>query len=162
MRNFFIVSVAFISFFSFGFENYSSSSCTIHLKSGSFTKGTKDINSIFTFKAVYFDKDSYELREEAKAELQKVLEVMKANPSIKIEVRSHTDSRNSEEESMKLSIQRSFVILNWLVANGIDSNRLIAKGFGKSQLINRCSDGVPCSEEQHQENRRSEFVISEI
>lgn len=162
MRKFFIACIVFISFFSFGFENYSSSSCTIHLKSGSLSKGTKDISSVFTFKAVYFDKDSYELREEAKAELQKVLEVMIANPSIKIEVRSHTDSRNSEEESMKLSIQRSYVIVNWLVANGIEANRLIARGFGKSQLINTCTDSVPCSEEQHQENRRSEFVISEI
>lgn len=162
MKNFFSISIALISLCSFSFENYSTSSCTIHLKSGSLSKGTKDISSIFTFKAVYFDIDSYELRDEAKAELQKVIEVMKAHPSIKIEVRSHTDSRNSEEESMKLSIQRSYVIINWLVANGIDSNRLIAKGFGKSQLINKCSDGVPCSEEQHQENRRSEFVISEI
>lgn len=82
-------------------------------KIGQFFKRNKGYQFNFTFKVVYFDKDSYELKQEATAELQKVLEVMKANPSIKIEVRSHTDSRNSEEQSMKLSIQRSFVIVNW-------------------------------------------------
>lgn len=76
-----------------------------------------------------------------------------------IDIRSHTDSRQTHKYNERLSDRRAKSTLNYMVKNGIDSNRLTAKGYGETQLVNRCSDGVPCSEAEHQQNRRSEFII---
>jgi outer membrane protein OmpA-like peptidoglycan-associated protein len=81
---------------------------------------------------------------------------------MKIAVKTHTDCRATAEYNRKLSDRRAVSIMNWLVANGIAKNRLTAKGYGESQLINKCADGVKCSEEEHQANRRSEFIVTSM
>ena len=84
---------------------------------------------------------------------------MQQYPEMKIEVRSHTDSRQTANYNEKLSDKRAKATVDWLVKNGINSVRLIGNGYGESQLVNHCADGVKCTEEEHQANRRSEFII---
>ena len=81
---------------------------------------------------------------------------------MKIDVRSHTDSRNTAKYNRKLSDARAKSTMRWLIGTGISPDRLTAKGYGESQLINKCADGVDCTEEQHQQNRRSEFIITSL
>jgi outer membrane protein OmpA-like peptidoglycan-associated protein len=87
---------------------------------------------------------------------------MKQNPKMKIDVRSHTDSRQTAKYNLALSDMRSKSTIDWLVKNGIDAARLTGKGYGESQLVNKCADGVKCTEEEHQANRRSEFIVTSI
>ena len=123
-------------------------------------KNGDDLAKTFGIKIIYFDLDKSNIREDAAIELEKILDVMVENPRIKINIKSHTDSRASFEYNDQLSERRAKSTLEWLVKNGIDSNRLTAKGYGERELINKCSDDVPCSEEEHQANRRSEFIIN--
>ncbi len=81
---------------------------------------------------------------------------------MKIDIRSHTDSRAPFKYNEKLSDNRAKSTRAWLIAKGISASRLTAKGYGERQLVNECSDGVKCTEEQHQANRRSEFIIVEM
>lgn len=87
---------------------------------------------------------------------------MEEYPKMKIDIRSHTDSRASHKYNDQLSDRRAKSTLQWLIDQGIDASRLTAKGYGERQLVNQCADGVKCTEEEHQENRRSEFVIVKI
>ena len=79
--------------------------------------------------------------------------------NISIELNSHTDSRGSSSANQTLSQARAQSVVNYLVAKGINKNRLVAKGFGETKLVNKCADGVTCTEAQHQQNRRTEFRI---
>lgn len=122
-------------------------------------KNGDDLAKTFGIKIIYFDLDKSNIREDAAIELEKILDVMVENPTIKINIKSHTDSRASFEYNDQLSERRAKSTLEWLVKNGIDTGRLTAKGYGERQLVNKCSDDVPCSEDEHQANRRSEFII---
>ncbi|MEN9908264.1 MAG: hypothetical protein RLZZ540_1413 [Bacteroidota bacterium] len=121
-----------------------------------------DIAKVFGIKIIYFDLNKFDIRPDAALELSKILDVMIQNPSIKIDIRSHTDSRDTAAYNEKLSERRAASTKAWLIKNGIDQSRLAAKGYGESQLVNKCADGVECTEEEHQANRRSEFVIISI
>ena len=122
-------------------------------------KNGDDLAKTFGIKIIYFDLDKSNIREDAAIELEKILDVMVENPTIKINIKSHTDSRASFEYNDQLSERRAKSTLEWLVKNGIDTGRLTAKGYGERELVNKCSDDVPCSEDEHQANRRSEFII---
>lgn len=108
---------------------------------------------------IYFDTDKFEIRPDAAKELDKVVFIMKSNETIKIELGSYTDSRASDEYNLWLSEQRAIATVNYIVSKGIDANRILGKGYGETDLVNECENEVPCSEEQHQLNRRTEFVI---
>lgn len=109
---------------------------------------------------IYFDFDKSNIRPDAEVELQKVITVLKKYPNMTIDVRSHTDSRAPAEYNQALSDRRNASTIKYIInAGGIDASRLTGQGYGESQLVNRCSDGVDCSEEEHQLNRRSEFII---
>jgi outer membrane protein OmpA-like peptidoglycan-associated protein len=82
-----------------------------------------------------------------------------SNPTIKIELGSHTDSRESLKYNQLLSERRAQAAVDYLIEKGIDKDRLTAKGYGKTRLVNECTDGVQCPEEMHQQNRRTEFRI---
>ena len=122
-------------------------------------KNGDDLAKTFGIKIIYFDLDKSNIREDAAIELEKILDVMVENPTIKINIKSHTDSRASFEYNDQLSERRAKSTLEWLVKNGIDIGRLSAKGYGERELVNKCSDEVTCTEEEHQVNRRSEFII---
>lgn len=108
---------------------------------------------------IYFDLDKYYIRPDAAIELEKVVKIMKRCKDIKIEARSHTDSRASHAYNVTLSENRAKSTVDYLIKRGIDPSRLKWKGFGETQLVNGCSDGVKCTEAEHQVNRRTEFVI---
>jgi outer membrane protein OmpA-like peptidoglycan-associated protein/tetratricopeptide (TPR) repeat protein len=121
-----------------------------------------DLAKCFGIKMIYFDLDKSFVRKEAAFELEKILDVMKQHPEMKIDVRSHTDSRQTAKYNEALSDRRAKATIAWLVNNGIEASRLTGKGYGESQLINKCTDGTVCSEVEHQANRRSEFIIVSI
>ncbi|MCC9074472.1 OmpA family protein [Flavobacterium sp. F-65] len=121
-----------------------------------------DLAKTFNIPIIYFDLDKSFIRKEAAFELEKILAVMQQYPKMKIDVRSHTDSRATFKYNEALSDRRAKSTIAWLVKNGISSDRLTGKGYGESQLVNHCSDGVKCTEQEHQANRRSEFVVISI
>ncbi|MFH6965272.1 OmpA family protein [Flavobacterium plurextorum] len=121
-----------------------------------------DLAKCFGIKMIYFDLDKSFVRTEAAFELEKILDVMKQHPNIKIDVRSHTDSRQTHAYNEKLSDRRAKATIAWLVKNGIAADRLTGKGYGETQLVNQCVDNVKCTEEEHQANRRSEFIITSM
>lgn len=88
-----------------------------------------------------------------------LLSLMKEKPNLNIEILSHTDSRGNDEYNNSLSQQRAQSVVNYLVSKGISRSRLVAKGYGETRLKNRCSNGVECSDAEHQVNRRTEFRI---
>lgn len=120
-----------------------------------------DIANVIKFNQIYFDLDKSYIRKDAKVELEKIVEVLKTYPEIKIEIGSHTDARQHRKYNKILSQKRAEATLNYLVKRGISKSRLTAKGYGELRLVNKCSDGIICSEKEHQQNRRSTFVIVE-
>lgn len=125
-------------------------------------KEGEDLAKILQIEEIYFDLDKWNIRPDAEVELQKVVEIMHKYPDIKIEIGSHTDSRASKAYNEKLSENRAQSTRQWIVDQGIEANRITAKGYGEYQLVNHCEDDVPCTEEEHQKNRRSEFIIVEM
>jgi outer membrane protein OmpA-like peptidoglycan-associated protein len=121
-----------------------------------------DLGKCFGIKMIYFDLDKYNIRTEAALDLEKILDVLNQNPTMKLDIRSHTDSRASFEYNEVLSENRAKSTINWLMKNGVAPSRLSGKGYGETQLVNQCSDDVKCTEDQHQLNRRSEFIISDL
>lgn len=87
------------------------------------------------------------------------MSIMQQNPTLKIELSSHTDSRGNDDYNLKLSQRRADAAVAYIVSKGINRNRLEAKGYGETRLVNNCGNGVECSEEQHQENRRTEIKV---
>ena len=118
-----------------------------------------DLAKVFEIKEIKFDYNKADIRPDAAVELTKIVEVMREYPKMKIDIRSHTDSRGADSYNLKLSDRRAKATLEWIVKQGIERKRLTAKGYGETQLVNGCSNGVPCTEEEHQENRRSEFIV---
>ena len=118
-----------------------------------------DLAKVFEIKEIKFDYNKANIRPDAEVELTKIVEVMREYPKMKIDIRSHTDSRGSDSYNLKLSERRAKATVEWMVKQGIERKRLTAKGYGETQLVNGCSNGVPCTEEEHQENRRSEFIV---
>jgi outer membrane protein OmpA-like peptidoglycan-associated protein len=118
-----------------------------------------DFAKTLKLKPIYFDYNGYKIRESSKIELNKVVEVLKVRPSISIKINSHTDSRGQDDFNMKLSENRAKATMDYIVGHGIEKERVSAEGYGETHLINRCSNGVKCSEAEHQQNRRSEFII---
>ncbi len=118
-----------------------------------------DLGCRLTLQPIYFDFDRYNIRPDAAIELAKILAAMREYPQLIIHIESHTDSRGSDTYNELLSERRAQSTLEWLVSKGISRDRLSAKGYGESRLINECSNGVSCSEEKHQLNRRSMFII---
>ncbi len=118
-----------------------------------------DLSKVFYIKEIYFDLDKYNIRPDAAIELAKILEVLLEYPTMKIAINSHTDSRQTSTYNVILSNNRAKSSKEWLIKQGISSDRLTAKGYGETNLVNNCKDGVDCNEEQHQANRRSEFIV---
>jgi outer membrane protein OmpA-like peptidoglycan-associated protein len=108
---------------------------------------------------IYYDLGRASVRSEAIPELNKLLQLLIDNPDIKLEISSHTDAQGPAEFNERLSERRARAVVSWLAAKGIPRDRLVARGYGETRLVNECADGVECSEEQHQLNRRTEFRV---
>jgi len=116
-------------------------------------------NNIIALDNIYFDLDKYDIRPDAALELDELVQVLKDNPRLNIEMGSHCDSREAEGYNQRLSENRAKATVDYLISKGIDAKRLSAKGYGETRHLNDCYDGVSCSEEEHQRNRRTEFKI---
>jgi len=125
-------------------------------ESSGWTKGAGGIG--YTVK-VYYDSDQAAIRTESRPELEKLLRTLLDNPILRIEIAAHTDARGPDDYNRNLSQRRAESVVEWLVKNGVARDRLRAQGYGESLPVNRCINGVDCSEEQHQQNRRTEFII---
>lgn len=121
-----------------------------------------DLAKEFKIEQIYFDLAKYNIRPDAAIELDKIVKFMKEYPTAKIDVRTHTDCRASDKYNMTLSDNRAKSVMTYIVNSGIDPSRLTGRGYGETRLVNKCEDGVKCTEEEHQQNRRSEFIIIEM
>ena len=108
---------------------------------------------------IYYDLDKATLRPESFPALDTLLAIFKQNPDITVEIGSHTDSRGSDAYNLKLSQARAQSVVDYLITKGIESERLIAKGYGETKLLNNCGNDVKCTEEEHQRNRRTTFRV---
>lgn len=108
---------------------------------------------------INFDLDKWDILPDAIPDLQKVVRLMKNHPKIIVEMSSHTDSRGSNTYNQTLSQKRAQSTVDYLVKQGVSRSRLIARGAGETELLNRCADNVQCSEEEHRINRRTEFKV---
>jgi len=111
---------------------------------------------------IYYDYDKWFIREDAKPSLNNLVKVMEDNPNIVIELSSHTDSRASGRYNLVLSDKRAHAAVEYIISKGIKRNRLSAKGYGETMLLNKCENNVECTEEEHQENRRTEFKVTKL
>jgi outer membrane protein OmpA-like peptidoglycan-associated protein len=109
---------------------------------------------------IYYELNSAKITPESEKIIDDyLLKLMNEKPGLRIELSSYTDSRGDDAYNMALSQQRAQSVVNYLVNKGISRNRLVAKGYGETRLVNRCSNGVDCTEAEHQQNRRTEFRI---
>ncbi|MEJ5995976.1 OmpA family protein [Pedobacter sp. Du54] len=116
-------------------------------------------NSTINLKNIYYATGSSSIKQEASSDLDRLVLFLTDNPSVKIEIDSHTDSRGSASSNLSLSKKRAQEVVNYLKRKNISETRLVAKGYGETKLINDCKDGVKCSEAQHEQNRRTEFKV---
>ncbi|KAA1242429.1 OmpA family protein [Aquimarina sp. RZ0] len=130
--------------------------------SGQLVRPGDDLGKILNLQIIYFDLDKSYIRPDAEIELQKIIAVMKEYPQMKIDVRSHTDSRASDDYNMYLSERRARSTIKYIIEKGgIERSRISGRGYGETSLINNCDNTAECSESEHQENRRSEFILLE-
>jgi outer membrane protein OmpA-like peptidoglycan-associated protein len=110
---------------------------------------------------VYFAFDKWNLDAKATAELDRLAVEMQKFPEVKLEMKSHTDSRGPASYNMKLSEKRGKSVIDYMSAKGISTSRVNAMAFGETQLVNKCKDGVKCTEAEHSLNRRTETLVIE-
>ncbi len=142
-------------------EDTPSAEATIHSDAPfrASARPTREDGSIAYVLNIYYDFEKTNIREDAVPELQKLQQLLQDNPDLLVEISSHTDSRGSERYNQRLSQKRAEAVVNWLAARGIQRSRLVPKGYGENLLVNDCKDDVPCSDEAHQLNRRTEFRV---
>ena len=120
-----------------------------------------DLAKLLQLSTIYFDFDRYNVRPDAEIEIQKVIAAMEKYPSLKLKVTSHTDSQGNDAYNLWLSQKRAESTVSYMISKGIAKERLEGEGFGETRIVNRCVNGVRCSKDEHQLNRRSEFLILE-
>lgn len=133
-----------------------SESHTLYLKKG-FVKILEKV--VVNINPIYFDFDTANIRPDAAKELDKVVAVMQRYPTLIVSLGSHTDARGNDAYNNKLSTRRANATVKYIVNKGISSQRISGLGYGETAMVNNCSNGVQCSKEQHQLNRRTEFVV---
>lgn len=108
---------------------------------------------------IKYELDKWNLTPAATFELDRLVQYLKDHPADKVELSSHTDSRGSNKYNMDLSDKRARSAVDYIISEGISSKRIIAKGYGETRLLNRCADGVDCTEAEHTINRRTEATL---
>ncbi|MFN0032867.1 MAG: OmpA family protein [Flavobacteriales bacterium] len=114
---------------------------------------------IIKIENIYYDYNKYDIRPDAGVELDKVLNLLNKYPEMKIELRSHTDARGKDGYNLKLSDNRAKSAVDYIISKGIAKERLVAKGYGETELLNHCKNNVECDDKTHEQNRRTEFKI---
>ena len=116
-------------------------------------------DDLLLIEPIYYDFDRFNLRNVSENQLDRVALFLTKYPEVQLELASHTDSRGDRAYNLILSSNRAKEALEYLKDLGIDPSRLKPMGYGENQLVNDCQDGDPCSDQQHQLNRRTEFII---
>ncbi|WP_347053701.1 OmpA family protein [Flavobacterium olei] len=119
----------------------------------------EDLTATLKLEPIYFDFNGFKIRESSKTELNKVIQLMNDRPQIVVKVNAHTDCRGKDDFNLLLSEKRAKSTVNYIINGGIDANRISGEGYGETRIINKCKNGVQCTEQEHQLNRRSEFII---
>ncbi|WP_075343199.1 OmpA family protein [Tenacibaculum agarivorans] len=118
------------------------------------------VNEEIVVNPIFFDFNKWNIRPDAAYELEKVVDVLRNNPKMIIKIEAHTDSRGNDAYNMRLSNKRVKSTRDYILSRNIQTHRIVsAIGYGESMLINKCVNNVECTEEEHQENRRSKFII---
>ncbi|MFB3390299.1 OmpA family protein [Flavobacterium sp. LAR06] len=121
----------------------------------------QDLGKYLNLENIFLNWGEYKITHDLEIEFQKIIMLMKIIPSLKIQIIGHTDSTGPAVYNMKLSNQRANAAMDYFVANDVARDRITTKGYGETLLINKCSDGVKCSEAEHRINRRIEFIVTE-
>lgn len=111
---------------------------------------------------IFYDRNKWNIRPDAAAGLDKLVEILKDNPDIKVELGSHTDCFGDNKYNMMLSEKRAKSAVDYIVSKGIEASRVTAKGYGESKPVNKCRDGVKCNADEYAQNRRTEFKVTKI
>ncbi|HEX9981463.1 MAG TPA: OmpA family protein [Flavobacterium sp.] len=111
---------------------------------------------------IYFDYDLWYIRKESKPILNRVIDLMNKYPDMVVEIGSHTDVRGNNGYNLDLSSKRAASTREYFIDKGIPEKRILSKGYGETVIIVRCVPEHSCNEEQHELNRRSEFVIKDL
>jgi outer membrane protein OmpA-like peptidoglycan-associated protein len=117
------------------------------------------VGEVVKLENIYYDFDKFDIRPDAARELDRFVQFMNKYPGLVVELRSHTDSRGSDTYNQWLSQKRAESAVAYVIGKGIDKSRITARGYGESKPVNQCVNRVPCTEEEHQMNRRTEFVV---
>lgn len=120
------------------------------------------IGKSFEIRNINYDYDKWYIRDDATKILDNVVNIFLDNPSIELELGSHTDARGNDDYNMELSQKRAYSARNYLILKGIDSTRISYKGYGESIIKNKCKNNVSCSDPEHEVNRRTELKITGI
>ncbi len=121
-----------------------------------------DLGKLFDIKPIYYASSKFDITDESKVELDKLVVIMQDNPGLSVELGSHTDSKASSLYNQKLSEDRALAAYKYVVNRGVAQERIGYKGFGESKLINKCADGVTCADDLHAQNRRTEYIIRAV
>lgn len=111
---------------------------------------------------IYYNYDQATIRVDAQRDLDRLAGILKSNPTMRVELRSHTDSRGTDSYNLRLSERRAKAAVDYLIKKGIAAQRLVWKGYGETMLLNDCVNDKECTETEHQKNRRTEFKILDI
>lgn len=136
-----------------GFEN----EMTILIEEIEFV--SRDGKEMLNIENIGFELNKAEIKEESQRALEKVIRLMNKYPEMEIEFGAHTDSRGGDEYNLELSERRAEAVVEYLIAKGIDFMKISGKGYGESELLNNCSNGVKCTDVEHLKNKRTEFVV---
>jgi len=147
-------------------EGYALQSTTIDTRnttSATFTHDFKmfklEKGTTVTLENIYYDYNKSDIRSDAAVELNKLVQILNDNPDMNIELSSHTDSRGSDSYNKSLSTKRAKSAVEYIISQGISSNRINSVGYGESRIKNHCQNGINCSDSEHEINRRTEFTI---
>ena len=122
---------------------------------------TVTINEAIRLSNIYYDYDDDKILPESEGDLFELLELLERYPTMKIELSSHTDARGNDKYNEDLSQRRANSARTWILERGVEESRIVAKGYGENQILNRCTNGVECTDDEHRQNRRTEFKILE-
>ncbi|MBS1645885.1 MAG: OmpA family protein [Bacteroidetes bacterium] len=128
------------------------------IKINAFSKSAD--KEIIVAQNIYYPVNGYTITPDAADQLDVMVDGMTKNPTLKLEITSHTDSQGDDAFNLNLSNQRAKAVMDYLIANGVDKSRLTAIGMGEKHILNRCTNGVSCSEKEHELNRRTEFKFT--
>jgi len=115
--------------------------------------------SVFVLEKVKFENQKYRVQPNFRTDLEELVILMKENPQLRVEISAHTESRGDDKENMVLSIKRATAVAGFLIRNNVETDRVKVMGYGETQLLNNCSNGVECSEDEHALNQRVEVRV---